>query len=125
MSLAGKLQVKPGARVLLLSAPEGYEFSLPGAPVETQPSGLYDVVQVFVRTQQELADSAAAAVAALRPGGVLWLCYPKVKAKIPTDISRDRGWGVLNDAGWAVVSAVSINEVWTGLRFKPGGRVAE
>ena len=124
-ALARKLQVKAGSRVLVLDAPERYEETLGPLPeavvVETSPgeAGAYDVVQVFVKDRLDVERRAAAALRALRPGGVLWFAYPKQAAKVATDLTRDRGWDVVAQAGLRPVAQVAVDEVWSALRFRP------
>ncbi|TMK52345.1 MAG: hypothetical protein E6G66_04075 [Actinobacteria bacterium] len=59
MNLAGKLQIKPGSKVLVLGAPDGYLASLEplpaGAEVAEEPGDFFDVVQAFVRDRADLA----------------------------------------------------------------------
>ena len=121
MSLAGKLQIKPGSKVLILGAPDGYLASLEplpaGAEVAEEPGDFFDVVQVFVRDRADLDEVAETALEALKPGGILWMSYPKRSSRVPTDLSRDVGWDPLYEAGRGPVAAISIDEVWSGLRF--------
>ena len=125
-ALARKLQVKPGNRVLVLDAPEGY-LEVLGAPADAEPAqdGAYDVVQVFVKDRLDVERHAATAFRALRPGGVLWFAYPKQSAKVATDLTRDRGWDVVAQAGLRPVAQVAIDEVWSALRFRPEADVRQ
>ena len=56
--LRKKLRIKPGHRVLLIGAPEGYLESLGSPPegvtVATAARGKFDFVQLFVRSLAEL-----------------------------------------------------------------------
>jgi hypothetical protein len=119
--MARKLQIKPGSRLLVLNAPAGYLERLQPLPdgVELAGAGAADVVQLFVRDRAELERDGLAAVAAVRPGGVLWVSYPKRSARVATDLTRDVGWDALVAAGWRVVSQVAVDEVWSALRFRP------
>lgn len=126
-SLAKKLLIRPENRVLVLNAPDGYLAGLAplpaGVTLATSAGGTFDMVQVFARTQAELEPLASVALASLKPGGVLWGCYPKGSSKLQTDLTRDRGWDALNAAGWEVVTAVSIDATWSGSRFRPSSEV--
>ena len=82
-----------------------------------EPGDFFDVVQVFVRDRADLDEVAETALEALKPGGILWMCYPKRSSRVPTDLSRDAGWDPLYQAGRGPVAAISIDEVWSGLRF--------
>jgi hypothetical protein len=121
--LVKRLGIKPDNRVLLLNAPEGYEQILgelpEGAVTETNSEGLFDFVQLFVKSIADVENQAKSAIEALKPGGVIWFSYPKKSSKIKTDISRDVGWDAAREAGFEVVSAVSIDDTWSALRFRP------
>jgi hypothetical protein len=123
--LAKKLLIKPGSRVALLNAPEGYAERLQPLPegaelVDLQP-GL-DVVQVFARDRAELRRSAAA-LTSVRDGGLLWVCYPKGGKRAGTDLNRDILWEELSRSGLAGVTLVAIDDTWSAMRFRPAGEV--
>jgi hypothetical protein len=126
-ALSRKLQIKPGNRVLLLNAPEGYAASLDplpeGAAVATAARGRFDVVHLFARDSRDLARDAPKALKAVADGGVLWISYPKRSSGVETDLTRDIGWKVVEEAGWGGVAQVAIDEVWSALRFRPGAEI--
>lgn len=113
-SLEAKLQVKPGKRVVVLGAPSG--FALGGA----RGKGPYDIVLLFAVDQKALARSARRAIESLAPEGILWIAYPKKTGALPTDLSRDEGWEVMNASGYEGVSLVAIDHTWSAMRFKKG-----
>jgi hypothetical protein len=78
-----------------------------------------DFVQLFVRDSAELAQHAPAALAAIKPDGVLWIAYPKQSAKVKTDITRDRGWEPVIAAGLRPVTQIAVDETWSALRWRP------
>lgn len=122
-SLIKKLLLKPGYRAVVLRAPEGYSDLLgelpEGVTFAQQADGVYDWVQLFVRSAAEVDMYALAAMAAVKPGGLLWLTYPKQSSKIKTDINRDRGWQAVVAAGWEGVTQIAVDETWSALRFRP------
>jgi len=63
------------------------------------------------------------AIAALKYDGLLWISYPKRSSKVETDLTRDRGWEVMTEAGLRPVTQVSIDALWSALRFRPLERV--
>ena len=122
-ALLKKLLVKPGQRVLVLHAPDGYLARLEplpdGASLSTQPDGVFDLVQMFVTQKAELDAAWPTVQAAVRPGSVVWLAYPKLTSGVKSDMTRDRGWETVRAAGWEAVTQVAIDNVWSALRFRP------
>ena len=98
-SLVKKLFIKPGYRAVILNAPEGYRELLgelpPGVKLEDKPEGSFDFIQVFVKSAAELEQYTPVAIKAVKPGGALWVSFPKKTSKIKTDINRDAGWDAL------------------------------
>jgi len=125
-TLAKKLRILPGNRLLLLRAPDSYlaTLALPeGVTVETDPAGAYDVVQLFTRTLADVDRDLLAAIAATRPRGMLWIAWPKKTTRLPSDLTRDTLWPRVHEAGWSGVAAISIDETWSALRFRPNDEV--
>ncbi len=119
--LAAKLGLKPGMRARLISAPADYLAAL--GPVtaqvafdDTATSGL-DFIQVFSTDHAALMRALPSYVQALTPNGALWLCWPKLAAKVSTDLREQ----VVRDAGLAAglvdVKVAAIDPVWSGLKF--------
>jgi len=121
-ALAKKLQIKPGAHVLVLDAPDGYLDGLAplpdGVQLAERAHGHFDVVQAFVRTKADVDRRATIVVKSAKPGAVIWLCWPKASAHVATDLSRDVLFGQAQQFGLRAVSNVSIDETWSALRFK-------
>ena len=125
--LLKKLGVKPGHRLLVLNAPDGYLDQLSPLPekaeLATKGKGPFDVVQLFVKNKAQVDRDAAKAMQAVKPRGLLWIAYPKKSSKIETDISRDVGWETMKKADWEGVAIVAIDETWSALRFRPAADV--
>lgn len=122
-SLIKKLGLKPGQRALLMNAPDGYRALLGALPegveLHDQPEGSYDFIQLFIRNKAQLERDAPVAIAALKQDGMFWISYPKQSSKVPTDITRDRGWDVVEQSGLQGVAMVSVDDVWSAMRFRP------
>jgi len=120
-----KLGIKPGYCVLVLNAPAGYETLLGDFPegvelsTEVSGDGQFDVVHAYVSSRSDLDRLAEPAMSNLKPGGALWFSYPKKSSKVKTDMDRDNNWEPLTGAGLRVVTAISIDDTWSGLRFRP------
>ena len=122
--LTKKMGMRPGHRVLVLNAPDGFTETLAPLPervaLETTPTGgAFDLIHVFVHDKAEVDRMAPDALAVLSPGGLLWFSHPKKSSKIKTDITRDVGWDILAVSGLRPVSLVSIDETWSAFRFRP------
>lgn len=122
-----KLGLKAGHRALLLNPPPGYPALLEPVPegveLATAPNGPFDLVHLFVREKAEIDRFASIAMAATKPGGTLRISYPKRSPKVPTDVTRDVGWEAVDTAGWLGVAQISIDEVWSALRFRPAADI--
>ena len=125
--LIKKLLIKPGMRMAVLNAPAGYLETLGPLPEGVQladgPVGTLDFVQVFVRDSGEYESLGPVALRAVKPDGLLWICYPKKSAGVESDLDRDVFWTLLEPAGLRPVAQVAVDEVWSALRFRPADKV--
>ncbi len=127
--LIKKLGIKPKQRVVILNAPEGYLEQLGALPADielvttTTPSDTSNAVLLFVRNQAELESQTPRAIQLVKPGGLLWISYPKQSSKVTTDLNRDVLWKVFPNKDWRPVTQISIDEVWSALRFRPKSEV--
>ncbi|MDA2809969.1 hypothetical protein O4J56_04910 [Nocardiopsis sp. RSe5-2] len=122
-TLAQKMGVRSGHRLLVLDAPDGYPGLLQppeGVRIETSlgEGASYDGIHVFVRDRADVEAKVPPLLPHVR-GGLLWVCYPKRSGGIPTDISRDHGWEALGAAAWDAVAQVAVDADWSALRFRP------
>jgi hypothetical protein len=61
---------------------------------------------------------AAEVASAYRPGGHLWIAYPKKSGAIRSDLTRDHGWEPIAAVGLLAVTQVALNADWSALRFR-------
>jgi hypothetical protein len=126
-SLVKKLRIQPGQRVLIMNPPPGYMDELGDLPdavdVVHAPEGTFDFVHLFVKNVAELDSLGPTAIEAVKNDGLLWVSYPKRSSKVETDITRDVGWDLMAQAGLRPVTQISIDDVWSALRFRPIDRV--
>lgn len=122
MGLAGKLRITEGARVLVLGAPDGFSDLLSplpdGASMSSTARGRFGVVIWFVKTAADLEKGLAKALAALDGDAAFWICYPKKSSGIESDLTRDKGWKAVFDAGYGPVSQSAVDSVWSAVRFR-------
>lgn len=124
-SLAERMHLRAGERVLLVNPPDGYGAVL-GAPegveVSDEPRGTFDVIQVFVTTQAALEGEAPRLKALLGPGGKLWITYPKGTSKrLQADINRDDIRRYALTVGLQTVAQVAVDNDWSAIRCKVVG----
>lgn len=131
ISLAEKLNIRAGQRVLALNAPPDYRERLGILPnnvevtQQAEEEARYDVVHLFAQNSGELDDWTPAALAAIDPDGMLWVSYPKKSSKVETDLSRDSAWDQLFSTGWQPVRQVAMDDVWSAIRLKQTGATTE
>jgi len=127
--LLKKLRMRPSQRALILNAPPGYVDELAplaeGVQLADQPEGTFDFVQVFAKDLTELEMLAPVAAHAATHDGLLWVSYPKKSSKMESDLSRDVVWKAVAKTGQRQVAQVSVNDVWSALRFRPPEKVGK
>ena len=125
--LIKKLLIKPGMRLAVLNAPGGYLENLvplpDGAQLADDPDGTFDFVQLFIKNRGEYDRLGSAALSAVKPDGLLWICYPKKTSGVESDLDRDVVWKMLEPTGLRPVTQVVVDEVWSALRFRPVEKV--
>jgi hypothetical protein len=125
--LIKKLLIKPGMRLAIHNAPARYLEDLgplpEGAQLTDEPDGALDFVQLFIKNRGEYERLGAAALRAVKPDGLLWICYPKKSSGVESDLDRDIVWKMLEPTGLRPVTQIAIDEVWSALRFRPVERV--
>ena len=121
--LARKLGIKPGMTVLLREAPADFPCllanSAEGIKLLKAANKKVDCVIAFVRSQAHVQAVAPAVLGAVGEDGLLWFAYPKKSSALKSDLSRDTGWEPVFAAGFDSVAQISIDETWTGFRFRP------
>jgi len=120
--LPRKLGIKPGHRVLILSAPDGFEADtlgeLPGGVrVARRASGTADVVVAFETRRAALARRLPGLRERMVPNAGLWIAWPKRTSGMETDLTEDvvRELALAN----ALVDnkVCAIDATWSGLRL--------
>lgn len=121
VSLAKKMKRKADGRAAILNAPAGYEaasfadLKLASAKLD----GLFDWIQIFVKNKAELDQLAPKVAKALKPESILWVSFPKGSSKIQTDLTRDKGWDILEKLGLKWITLISVNDTWSAFALRP------
>ena len=118
MSLAKKLNLRPGVKARVVGKPRGLDLG----DVETTAAAGAPAVLVFAATRAELDAKGGPFVEAAREDRIAWVAYPKA-GQLGTDLSRDTLAAHLTKGkGIQPVRQIAIDAVWSALRFRPGTR---
>ena len=121
MTVARKLQIPPAATVVVLGSPVGVDLDIPGDCLvvsDASDAAQAQAVVSFVVRADDLDDIAGPAIAAAREDRLAWIAYPKAR-QLGTDLNRDILAGLVGARGAQPVRSVSIDGVWSALRFRP------
>jgi hypothetical protein len=80
---------------------------------------------VFINDNKEFLHFLNTQLKKIGPDSVLWFAYPKGTSKIKTDINRDTIRTTAEEFGITTVTAISINDTWSALRFRPVEKVGK
>lgn len=120
--LPRKLGIRPGHRVALLGAPDGFSATLgpvPGARLVRSLRGRapFDVAIWFVTRRADLARGIGARMARMTPAAGLWIAWPKRASKVRTDVTEDVVRDVALPLGLVDNKVCAIDDTWSGLRL--------
>jgi hypothetical protein len=113
--LPRKLGIKPGHRVLVLGAPEG--FALDDVRVLTMARGKADVILSFHDRRADLARRMPKLRKLMEPAAGLWIAWPKRTSKLPTDLTEDVVRELALENTLVDNKVCAIDETWSGLRL--------
>jgi len=120
--LPRKLGVKPGTRLALIGAPDGFDSTLGDLPdgvharrrLGGEP---FDVIVAFFLRRSLLARRLPGLAAALDPAGGLWIAWPKRASGVETDVTEDVVRTLGLTTGLVDNKICAIDQVWSGLRL--------
>jgi hypothetical protein len=124
-SVAQKMAMKAGHKVLTLAAPKGYADLVGGLPegAKVVKKGAADFVHLFVADSAALDRELDGALAALGDETLFWISYPKKTSGMVSDLTRDVLWKLVEPKGWEPVTQIAIDETWSAMRFKKSGTI--
>jgi hypothetical protein len=80
---------------------------------------------IFINNNKEYLNFLTTELKNIEPDSVLWFAYPKGTSKIKTDINRDTIRLTGEEFGITTVTAISIDDTWSALRFRPIDKVGK
>ena len=114
-----KLRFKSAGTVLHVPADLQEAFVVEGFNcVNLLPKNAAGII-AFVEDKTALDDFLQNELEKVTPDSLLWIAYPKGSSKIKTNINRDSVRETAEKYQIATVTAVSINDIWSALRFRP------
>jgi len=119
--LPRKLGIKPGHRVALLGAPDGFERTLGELPedvaVRRRAGGTADVIVSFHTERADLERRLPALRAMMDPAAGLWIAWPKRASKVVTDLTEDVLREIALPTGLVDNKVCAVDQTWSGLRL--------
>jgi len=80
---------------------------------------------LFVNNNKEFSAFLSTQLKNIVADSVFWIAYPKGTSGIKTDINRDILRVAAEEFGITTVTAISINDTWSALRFRPIDKVGK
>jgi hypothetical protein len=123
MTLIQKLKTKDGT-VAVINSPKDifaeFKSFKPASSIPARAKECFDFVLLFATNSMELEAKWQRIITALKNDAVFWVAYPKKSSGIPSDLAgmSSGGWTVHAGSPWQPVAAASIDDTWTGLRFR-------
>lgn len=119
--LIKKLGIKDNNVNLIVEIPEELRDLFTGVHFieETWDSSkMLDFALCFCESQSVVDFWFPRVEAAMKPDAMLWFAYPKISSGLSTDLNRDEGWDSVTKNRYKPVTAISIDDVWSALRFR-------
>jgi hypothetical protein len=117
LPLLNKLRLKPGMKILTISAPADFEKTIDAKKSEIAVGPNlkdYDQVHWFVKTKKEVEAGVTKIKKLLKDDVICWIYYPKGTSKMQTDLTRDIGWEpLLKEPGLKWLSLISFDDTWS------------
>lgn len=112
---------------VVLNAPPGLESELVQHGFQTgfEKNTRSKNTLVFINNYKECKDFLQNHLKDVETDSILWLAYPKGTSGIKTDINRDSLRVAGEEFGITTVTAISIDNIWSALRFRPIDRVGK
>jgi hypothetical protein len=117
-TVAKKMGVKQHSRAYFANADEQAiaDINLPDVTVIKRLAGTFDYIHLFAKNQIDMEKWFPKLKKHLAPKGMLWVSWPKAK-QLGTDLNIKEVIRIGYDFGLVESTALSVNEVWSALKF--------
>lgn len=120
-TLAQKLGIKTSYKITFINYPTRYERILGPLPkgviIGLIDEGKFDMIQIFATEMEELQTIFPILKKNIKQNGMIWVCWPKGKAKLKTDLNENRIRELGLHHGVVDVKVIAVDETWSGLKF--------
>lgn len=116
--ISKKMGIKEGARAYFVNAPEEAMETLDPSRLElvTRLTGKFDYIHFFTKSQAEFNKRFPRLKTHLKPGGMLWVSWPKNR-KLGTDLTLTKVIELGYNHGLVESKTISIDETWSAIKF--------
>lgn len=119
--LPQKLGIKPGYRLALHHAPDGYLATLgelpPGVKIREDGRGPAEVVHYFTTSRTDLGKALKGLGRSIYPDCALWISWPKKTSGVPSDLDENGVRELALPLGLVDVKVCAIDATWSGLKL--------
>ena len=116
-----KLGIKPGTRLCVQNAPQGYSAwiapLLQGALIVSANKGGCDIVHLFVHSLSLFDRELQQARRLIDSSGAIWVSWPRKSSGIVTDVDENRIRSIALKTDLVDVKVCAVSEVWSGLKL--------
>ena len=120
-----KLKFKGNGVVINAPTALEKEFVMLGFSISLDKNSKNENTLLFVNNNKEFIGFLNDQLKNIKPDSIFWIAYPKGSSKIKTDINRDTLRVTSEGFGITTVTAISIDETWSALRFRPIEKVGK
>jgi hypothetical protein len=126
-TLLDKLELREEKSVLIQGLPSSIEKQFAKLAFAKNVTPLLkikkiDFALVFAVNENQLRGIILEVLPALSKGGKFWVAYPKTSSKIATTLNRECSWTCITQAGFEGINEITLDHVWTAIRFGKVGR---
>ena len=113
-----KMGLKADSRAYMVNAPKEAVEAIDPPPLElaTKLTGDFDYIHFFAKSQDEFNDTFPKLKKHLKPGGMLWVSWPK-NGKLGTDLKLTKVIELGYNFGLVESKSISIDATWSALKF--------
>ena len=119
--LSKKLGIREGHTVAVVNDPGHLAELLTPLPADVTirytARGRAEIVVLFTKRRAELAKRLVPLAQKVFPDGMVWVCWPKKAAKVPTDMSEDVVRELALPEGLVDVKVCAVDNTWSGLKI--------